>query len=65
MPSLPGLPGLPEINTTIEIVAVSSTGALLIAGVLAFIFGTIRALMDGSPSQPHQPKAASNPHNRF
>lgn len=58
------LPSLPEIDSTIEIVAVSASGALLIAGVLAFIFGTIRALMDGS-SHTSQPNPAGDPRDRF
>ena len=59
----PSFPGLPDIDSTIEIVAVSATGALLIAGVIAFIFGTIRALTDGSSTG--QPKSASDLGDRF
>jgi hypothetical protein len=50
---LPSMPSLPEIDSTIEIVAVSSTAALIIAGVIAFIYGTIHALTNGpDESQP-------------
>lgn len=57
------LPSLPAIDSTIEIVAVSATGALLIAGVVAFIFGTICALMDGGSAG--QPKPSADLSDRF
>jgi hypothetical protein len=47
------MPGLPQIDSTLEIVAISATGALIVAGILAFIAGTIRALTDNS-STPKQ-----------
>jgi len=57
------LPSLPEIDSIIEIVAVSATGALLIAGIIAFIFGTIRALMD--TGRAPKPKPSAGPGDRF
>jgi hypothetical protein len=57
------LPSLPEIDSTLEIVAVSATGALVIAGIIAFIFGTIRALLDGGTTD--QPTPAIDLTDRF